>query len=135
MSDITHQQLVNHAVEAAANAHNPYSKFSVGAALLGKNGELFVGTNIENVSYGLTICAERSAFCVAITAGCREFEAIAIVASGDTPPLPCGACRQVMAEFCESEFEIVLATINTPENIQVYSLNDLLPHQFELPYQ
>jgi cytidine deaminase len=132
MSGITHQQLVKHAVEAAANAHNPYSNFSVGAALLGKNGELFVGTNIENISYGLTICAERSAFCAAITAGCREFEAIAIVASSDKPPLPCGACRQVMAEFCDGSFSIVLSTITAPTNIKVYSLDDLLPHQFEM---
>jgi len=132
MSDMTNEQLVKHAVEAATNAYNPYSKFSVGAALLAKNGELFVGANIENVSYGLTICAERSAFCTAITAGCREFEAIAIVASSDTPPLPCGACRQVMAEFCDGKFEVVLASINNSEKIKVYSLDDLLPHQFEM---
>ncbi len=129
---MTNEQLVKHAVEAATNAHNPYSKFSVGAALLGKNGELFLGANIENVSYGLTICAERSAFCAAITAGCREFETIAIVASSDTPPQPCGACRQVMAEFCDGKFEVVLATINNPEKIKAYILDDLLPHQFKL---
>jgi cytidine deaminase len=114
MSGVTQRQLVEAAVEAAANAYNPYSKFSVGAALLGKNGEIFVGTNVENASYGLTICAERTAFFSAITAGCREFSAIAIVASGERPPPPCGACRQVMAEFCSGDFEILLADIITP---------------------
>ncbi len=132
MSNITNEQLVEYAVEAASNAYNPYSKFSVGAALLGKNGEVFVGTNIENVSYGLTICAERSAFCAAITAGIREFSAIAIVASGDTPPSPCGACRQVMAEFCDDTFLVVLATIDAPDDIKAYRLNELLPYQFSV---
>jgi cytidine deaminase len=132
MSDITPQKLVEHAVEAAANAYSPYSKFSVGAALLGKNGELFVGTNVENSSYGLTICAERAAFFTAVTAGCREFSAIAIAATGDTPPPPCGACRQVMAEFCSGDFEIILAAINNPAAIETYALDDMLPHRFEL---
>lgn len=131
MRNISNAQLVKHAVEAAANAHNPYSKFSVGSALVSKDGQLFVGANIENISYGLTICAERSAFCAAITAGQRNFDAIAIVASSKTPPLPCGACRQVMAEFCDGEFEIVLAAINKPNEIKVFTLDDLLPHQFE----
>ena len=132
MSDITNDKLIKYAVEAATNAYNPYSKLSVGAALLGKNGEVFVGANIENVSYGLTICAERSAFCAAITAGCRDFSAIAIVASSDTPPFPCGACRQVMAEFCDGTFAVVLATIDAPENMKAYRLDELLPHQFEI---
>lgn len=132
MSSIAHHKLVERAVTAAENSHSPYSKFRVGAALLGKNGELFVGTNVENASYGLTICAERSAFFTAVTAGCKEFSAIAIVATGDTPPPPCGACRQVMAEFCAGNFKVILAAIDKPNDIQTYTLDDLLPHRFEI---
>jgi cytidine deaminase len=132
MSSVTQQQLVERAVSVAENSHSPYSKFRVGAALLGKNGELFTGTNVENASYGLTICAERSAFFTAVTAGCKEFTAIAIVATGDTPPPPCGACRQVMAEFCAGDFEVILAAIDHPADIQTYTLDELLPHRFEL---
>jgi len=129
---MSRQELVEQAVKAAANAYNPYSHFSVGAALLSKGGDLFVGVNVENASYGLTVCAERSALFSAVSAGCREFSAIAIVASGDVPPPPCGACRQVLAEFCAGDFEIILATIGNPEVTEVYTLDDMLPHRFEL---
>jgi cytidine deaminase len=132
MSGMTPQQMVKHAVAAAENSYSPYSKFRVGAALLTDSGNLFCGTNVENASYGLTICAERSAFFTAVTAGYRTFNAIAIVATGDAPPSPCGACRQVMAEFCASDFEIILATIESPTDIQIYTLDDMLPHRFKI---
>ena len=132
MTPVTHQQLIEAAVTAAAQAHCPYSGFRVGAALLDREGNVFTGVNVENASYGLTICAERSAFCAAITAGAREFEAIAIVASGEEPPPPCGACRQVMAEFCSEDLAVLLATIDSPTDIQTYTLGELLPHSFTL---
>ncbi len=128
----THQQLVEAAVTAASQAHCPYSKFHVGAALLAEDGTIFAGANVENASYGLTICAERSAFCAAVTSGARTFRAIAIVASGDEPPPPCGACRQVMAEFCSPDMPVLLATIDNPAAIQNLTLGELLPHTFTL---
>ena len=132
MSSVNQQQLVQTAVAAAAQAHCPYSEFSVGAALVDRQGRVFQGVNVENASYGLTICAERSAICAAITAGSRDFDAIAIVASGDDPPSPCGACRQVLAEFCEPDFTALLATIAKPDAVTVYRLDELLPHAFTL---
>jgi cytidine deaminase len=132
MSSIHHQDLVEAAVAAASQAHGPYSGLRVGAALLDREGRIFKGANVENASYGLTICAERSAVCTAITAGAREFEAIAIVASGDAPSSPCGACRQVLAEFCPGDFTILLATVDAPTEITTYRLDELLPHAFTL---
>jgi len=132
MSQVSHQQLVQAAIDAASNAHCPYSGFRVGAALLAEDGRIYCGVNVENASYGLTICAERSAMCAAITAGARDFEAMAIVASGDDPPSPCGACRQVLAEFCSPDFTILLAALAKPDDVAVYRLDELLPHAFTL---
>jgi cytidine deaminase len=88
------------AAEAArAHAHAPYSKFQVGAALWTADGRIFAGCNVENASFGLTICAERNAVFAAVAAGVRAFSALAIVSSGDKPVTPCGACRQVLTEF------------------------------------
>lgn len=91
--------LASRAWEARLRAYAPYSKFLVGAALLGASGEVFLGCNVENVSFGLTLCAERAAVCAAIQGGCREFAGIAIVTETEDPVTPCGACRQVLAEF------------------------------------
>jgi cytidine deaminase len=91
-------------------AHAPYSGFLVGAALEAKDGRIFTGCNVENLSYGLTICAERNAICHAVACGAREFRAIAIVADSVEPVSPCGACRQVMAEF--GDFEVIAATLD-----------------------
>lgn len=132
MSNTTREQLIELAIAAASHSHSPYSQFRVGAALLARDGRIFVGTNIENASYGLTICAERAAFGAAISAGARNFDTLAIVASGDAPPLPCGACRQVMAEFCEGDLTVLLASISAPGVIQTYRLDALLPHAFTL---
>ncbi len=84
---------------ARDNAHAPYSEFQVGAALVAADGRVFTGCNVENISYGLTICAERVAIGAAVAAGVRNFQAIAVVADTREPVSPCGACRQVMAEF------------------------------------
>jgi len=103
-------KLIPAATAARLAAHAPYSSFKVGAALLTKDGRVFTGCNVENLSYGLTICAERNAIFAAVAAGVREFEAIAIVADTREPVSPCGACRQVMAEF--GDFKIISATLD-----------------------
>jgi cytidine deaminase len=104
-------------------AYAPYSRFAVGAALIDVEGKVFTGCNVENVSFGLTMCAERVALGAAIAAGARAFRAIVIVADTKLPVSPCGACRQVLAEFAP-ELEVVLA--NRSE-MQCFSLADLLP--------
>ena len=96
---MTDEKLVTLAKEAMKHAYAPYSKFQVGAALLAKDGRVFTGCNVENASYGATNCAERTAVFKAVSEGCREFDAIAIVASGGDHIPPCGICRQVLAEF------------------------------------
>lgn len=130
---MTDTQLISLAAAAAAHAHCPYSGFRVGAALLTKDGRVFTGVNVENASYGLTLCAERSAVSTAITAGAREFETMAIVASRERMTPPCGACRQVLAEFCRPDLRIVLASLAPREVTGVFTLGELLPHAFELP--
>lgn len=87
------------AEQARDNAHAPYSHYAVGAALLDLDGRVHVGCNVENASYGLTLCAERSAHAAAVVAGARGFVALAVVAAGERPPSPCGACRQVLCEL------------------------------------
>ena len=104
------ESLIQSATAARLAAYAPYSNFQVGAALLAKDGRLFTGCNVENLSYGLTICAERNAIFAAVAAGAREFIAIAIVADTREPVSPCGACRQVMAEF--GYFKITCATLD-----------------------
>ena len=104
------KSLISAAISARLEAYAPYSGFQVGAALLAKDGRIFTGCNVENLSYGLTICAERNAIFAAVAAGVRVFEAIAIVADTREPVSPCGACRQVMAEF--GDFKIIAATLD-----------------------
>jgi cytidine deaminase len=128
---MTDRQLIEHAIEARKMSYSPYSNFRVGAALVGKSGKIYTGCNVENAGYSPTNCAERTALFKAVSEGEREFTAIAIVGGkGETlAPLcaPCGVCRQALAEFCEKDFRIVLGT---PENIQVYTLAELLPLSF-----
>ena len=107
---MTDQELLQRASASRLNAHAPYSHFQVGAALLSSDGRVFTGCNVENLSYGLTICAERNAVFAAVAAGVREFTAIAIVADTREPISPCGACRQVMAEF--GDFKVISATLD-----------------------
>ena len=120
------------AKERMKNSYSPYSSFCVGAALLSKSGKVFLGTNIENASFGETVCAERVAFFKAISEGERELVSIAIVGgkngSIEDFCLPCFSCRQVMREFCEDDFEIVLQ--NGKGEIKVFDLKTLAPHPF-----
>jgi cytidine deaminase len=120
----TDQQLVAQAMDAAKRAYAPYSRFQVGAVLVGKDGRIFAGCNVENISYGLTICAERNAVFVAVAAGCREFQKIVITADTDVPASPCGACRQVLAEF-NPDLEVVLS--NFHGSTETFRLSELLP--------
>jgi cytidine deaminase len=113
---------------ARTHAHAPYSKFEVGAAILASSGEIFVGCNIENASYGLTNCAERTAIFAAVAAGQRSLLALAIASPGAVPP--CGACRQVLAEFCE-DLPIILIDATGQESLQrKTTLAKLLPDRF-----
>lgn len=127
-------QLACTAAEAARHAHCPYSGFRVGAALLACDGRVFTGVNVENASYGLTLCAERSAVSAAVAAGVRDYAAIAIAADGAGPVFPCGACRQVLAEFGPPSLRILTATLHPPRVTGVFTLDALLPHVFELKH-
>ena len=124
---ITREELIQKAREAKKNSYSPYSSFSVGAALLCADGTVYLGTNVENVSYGATCCAERSAFFAAISNGNKEFAAIAITAT-NTPCYPCGICRQVMAELCDKDFKIY---IDNGDRIIEKSIEELLPDSFD----
>ena len=121
----TDQQLVTQAIEVAGRAYAPYSRFHVGAVLVGKDGRAFAGCNVENISFGLTICAERNAVFAAVAAGCREFERIVVVADTAVPASPCGACRQVLAEF-NPDLEVLLANFRGLS--ETFRLSELLPH-------
>lgn len=125
---------IKKAMEARKNAYAPYSKFNVGAALVCKDGAVYTGCNVENASFGLTNCAERTAFFKAISEGKRDFLRIVLVAGKEEdiePTVPCGACLQVMTEFCNpEEFEIIMAT-SEEEYTRKY-LKDLLPNSFSI---
>lgn len=128
------KMLVERALDARKNAYSPYSGFCVGAALLCSDGEIFTGVNIENGSYGGTICAERSAFCAAISAGKSDFLAIAVVgAEREKDPQricpPCGICRQFMSEFCGRDFAVLLYD---GQAVIEKTLGELLPEAFKL---
>ena len=127
--------MIKMALEARKNSYSPYSHFQVGACLLTKEGRLYTGCNIENAAYGPTNCAERTAVFKAVSEGKRRFQAIALVgaAEGKEPDkeavcTPCGVCRQVMAEFCDTESFRIYVTDG--ENIYSYTLNELLPMAF-----
>lgn len=128
----TDTQLAAAAVAAARNSYSPYSRFPVGAAVLTDDGQIFSGCNVENASYGLTLCAERVALSAAVAAGHRRIVAIAVVAAANPPAYPCGACLQVMAEFCAPRCRILLAPLDRPRAIRRALLRDLLPKTFTL---
>jgi cytidine deaminase len=117
-------RLVKSALEVRRFAYVPYSNFSVGAALLTKSGQIFVGCNIENVSLGLTICAEQGALAAAIANGDVDFVALAVVSDSSKPIVPCGRCRQLFAEF-NSQLQVVSSTIHGQR--QLFALEELLP--------
>ena len=132
---ISNTELVKEAIEARKNSYAPYSHFKVGAALLSKDGRIFRGCNIENSSYSPTNCAERTAFFKAVSEGVMQFDAIAIVGGMEKETeafsdfaFPCGVCRQVMREFCKSDFKIIVGKSAT--DFKVFTLNDLLPYGF-----
>ena len=128
---MTKEQLAKRAKEAMNYAYSPYSGYQVGAALLCKDGSVYTGCNVENASYSVTNCAERTAFFKAVSEGKKDFTAIAIC-GGENGVLedlfpPCGVCRQVMREFCQDDFLIYLVT---KEGIKDYTLGELLPVSF-----
>ncbi len=118
--------LIQAAIEARRNAYAPYSRFKVGAAVLTKEGKIFTGCNVENASYGLSMCAERVAIFKAVSEGYKDFIAIAVVADTDDPVKPCGACRQVMAEF--GNFDVIMA--NLKGDVKIMKVSELLPEAF-----
>ena len=124
---MTDETLVALAKEAMKHAYAPYSKFQVGAALLAKDGRVFTGCNVENASYGATNCAERTAIFKAVSEGCREFDAIAVVASSGEYIPPCGICRQVLAEFMP-EGKVILDS--DEKGMVTYLVRELLPSGF-----
>ena len=130
---VSKKELYNMACTARERSYSPYSKISVGAALITKSGKIYTGANIENSAYSPSVCAERVAFFSAINAGEREFEAIAVAGgtSGEAPKElfpPCGVCRQVMAEFCSPNFRIILS------KEREISFSELLPYSFNEDY-
>ena len=128
---MTHGELMALAAEARKASYSPYSGFKVGAALLGKSGKVYTGCNIENAAYTPTNCAERTALFKAVSEGEREFTAIAIVGGKGEDAAefcaPCGVCRQVLAEFCDGDFTVVLGS---PEKYEAFSFAQLLPFSF-----
>lgn len=118
------ENLLKAAAGARERAYAPYSRFQVGAALLARDGRVFIGCNVENVSFGLTMCAERVAVGAAIAAGVSEFEAVALVSDSRQPVVPCGACRQVLAEF-RPDLRIVSSTVSGTR--AEFRLDELLP--------
>lgn len=126
------KDLVKTAFGAMQNAYAPYSGYKVGAALLAASGKVYIGCNIENASFSPTNCAERTAFFTAICAGEREFQKIAVVGGKDGCVnglfMPCGVCRQVMAEFCNGDFEILVA--KSENEFSAFSLSEILPFGF-----
>ncbi len=126
MTELEIQKLMDCAIKARENAYSPYSHFAVGAALLCEDGTLFEGCNIENASYGLTNCAERTAIFKAVSEGHIKFKALAVVADTEGPCAPCGACRQVMAEF---KIPLIIMG-NLMGNIKIVTIEELLPFSF-----
>ena len=128
---MTDRALLEQAIAAREMAYAPYSGFRVGAALLGKSGKVYTGCNVENASYSPTNCAERTAFFKAVSEGEREFVSIAIVGGMyetiNDLCAPCGVCRQVMAEFCDKDFRVIMGNL---EHIQTRTLEELLPLSF-----
>ncbi len=123
---INHDELVQRAAQVRERAYAPYSHYSVGAALLGKSGRIYTGCNVENASFGLTICAERAAVLKAISEGEKEFQAVAVVTSNGGAP--CGACRQVLFEFMPAESPVIVS--DAAGHRQVYTVGELLAHGF-----
>lgn len=119
--------LLAFAREAQEKAYAPYSEFRVGAAVYSADGEIFQGVNVENAAYGATLCAERGAIMTAVAAGYRDITAIAVVGDSEAPTVPCGACRQVLAEF-NPEMRVIMG--GRTDEVMVMTLDELLPEAF-----
>ncbi|MFZ5989015.1 MAG: cytidine deaminase [Bacillota bacterium] len=122
------RELVNMAIDAKKNSYSPYSKFRVGSAVLTDSGKVYTGANIENVSFGATNCAERTAVFKAVSEGERKIKAVAIASDSDELVFPCGICRQVIAEFADENTKVICSRGNG--GFKVYKLGDLLPNTF-----
>lgn len=131
---MTKQELCTLAIKSMNNAYSPYSGYKVGAALLCDNGKTFTGCNVENSSYGATVCAERTAIFKAVSDGERDFSMLAVAGGKENELsdkfLPCGICRQVMAEFCKPDFTILVVTDQS--TYKEFTLSELLPNAFSL---
>ena len=130
VSESSKSELVRRACEIRKNAYATYSKFPVGASLLTADGTFFDGVNVENASFGLTTCGERSAVFAAVSAGHREFQAVAVATDGAASP--CGACRQVLTEFAP-ELLVLLVDPAKPDDVKEVRLDELLPGRFVFP--
>lgn len=128
---MTYKKLMKKAIEVSKNSYSPYSKFAVGACVLAESGKTYTGCNFENGSLGMTICAERNAIGCAIANGERKIKAVAIYSPNQDNCTPCGACRQVLHEFCNKDEELdIIVYVNN--EIKVYNLAYLLPESFTL---
>ncbi|HQU82204.1 MAG TPA: cytidine deaminase [Pyrinomonadaceae bacterium] len=125
------EELIEAAAKVRENAHAPFSNFKVGAALITKNGKIYAGCNIENATYGLTICAERNAIFKAISEGEKEFETISVVADTEELTPPCGACRQIIWEFC-GDIPVILA--NLKGDSETVMMKELFPRAFDAKF-
>ena len=125
---VTVENLIKKAIQVMKKSYSPYSHFAVGAALLSKSGKVYVGTNVENASYGLSICAERSAVVSAVSAGDRAFDCIVVARNTNPPSSPCGACRQFLSEF--GDFPVIL--VNPQGDRMDTTVDGLLPYSFRL---
>ncbi|MCX6921655.1 MAG: cytidine deaminase [Verrucomicrobia bacterium] len=129
MAKASKRDLVRAAAKARQGAVAPYSKFKVGAALLTRSGDIITGANVESASYGLTCCAERVALFKALTAGKRDFAAVAVVARAPGGPMPCGACRQLLAEYAPHA-AVWVADSRALQTLREFSVEELLPEAF-----
>jgi cytidine deaminase len=132
MNEMDPGKLLEAAAHVMERAYAPYSKFRVGSAVMTEDGSMVTGCNVENSSFGLTNCAERTALFSAIASGRTKFTAIAIVADGNQKPYPCGACRQVLAEFCAPGMPVFVASRGNLGTFDKTTLGDLLPKAFRL---
>lgn len=123
-------ELAHEALGVMSRAHAPYSRFPVGAALRGRSGRTYLGVNVENASLGLSVCAERIAVFTAVAAGEKAFDAIAIATSEAAPTPPCGACRQVLLEFCDDDLTILHVNTGAPDVVARHTLGELMPFPF-----
>jgi len=125
------KKLISEAFIAQSSSYSPYSGCKVGAALLCKNGKIFRGCNIENASFSATNCAERTAIFKAVSEGINEFEAISIVGNNGNDEFfyPCGICLQVMKEFCDNDFRVIIA--KNEDEYKIYNLSELIPFGFD----